>query len=317
MRLQISRIRNRTRIPTLMGQLPKVSKGIIMNDISAGKGDDLQIPEVIPFIDFKRRRKALKIVSAVNTGSTENIGLSGQQHKRRKLIKPKFSGNGSSGNVNIGSQDNTSRMIQNVELPDMTLHIDLEDNNTGFQGCSDCEGNEKVANCVVTPSIVNGDNKEALQDVGPVSSEYNSNTENSLPSMNSEADGIIKCVLDHDGGNGNISAENRSFHHGGNEKLPDNAEVANRSYPTTGENALDILLSSRMDYNCGSEKAFKEVGNIEESKQQLFLQSVGKQCKACIETSNTKKSAELCEQDDKRVEVIAAAAGKDCKVVAE
>ena len=32
----------------LMGQLPKVSKGVIMNDISAGKGDDLQIPEVIP-----------------------------------------------------------------------------------------------------------------------------------------------------------------------------------------------------------------------------------------------------------------------------
>lgn len=295
-----------------------------MNDISAGKGDDLQIPEVIPFIDFKRRRKAQKIVSAANTGSTENIGLSGQQHKRRKLIRPKFSGNGSSGNVNIGSQDNASRMTQNVELPDMTLHIDLEDNNTGFQGCSDCEGNEKVANCVVTPSNANGDSKEALQDVGPVSSEYNSNTENSLPSMNSEADGIIKCVLDHDGGNGNISdnvkAENRSFHHGGNEKLPDNAEVANRSYPTTGENALDIMLSSRMDYNCGSEKAFKEVGNVEESKQQLFLQSVGEQCKASIETvsySNTKESAELCEQDDKRVEVIAAAAGKDCKVVAE
>ena len=73
------------------------------------------------------------------------------------------------------------------------------------------------------------------------------NTENSLPSMNSEADGIIKCVLDHDGGNGNISnnakAENRSFHRGRNEKLPDNAEVANRSYPTTSENALDIMLS--------------------------------------------------------------------------
>uniref|UniRef100_A0A6N2M6K5 Uncharacterized protein n=1 Tax=Salix viminalis TaxID=40686 RepID=A0A6N2M6K5_SALVM len=71
-----------------MGQLPKVSKGIIMNDISAGKGDDLQIPE-----------KSIEIVSAANTGSTENIGLSGQQHKRRKLIRPKFSGNGSSGNV--------------------------------------------------------------------------------------------------------------------------------------------------------------------------------------------------------------------------
>jgi hypothetical protein len=111
-------------------------------------------------------------VSAANTGSTENIGLSGQQHKRRKLIRPKFSGNGSSGNVNIGSQDNASRMTQNVELPDMTLHIDLEENNTGFQGCSDCEGNEKVANCVVTPSNANGDNKEALQGVGPVSSEY-------------------------------------------------------------------------------------------------------------------------------------------------
>ena len=218
----------------------------------------------------------------------QKIGLSGQQHKRIKLIRPKFSGNGSSGNVNIGSQDNASRMTQNDELPDMTLHIDLEDNNTGFQGCSDCEGNEKVANCVVTPSNANGDSKEALQDVGPVSSEYNSNTENSLPSMSSKADGIIKCVLDHDGGNGNISdnvkAENRSFHHGGNEKLLDNTEVANRSYPTTGENALDIMLSSRMDYNCGSEKAFKEVGNVEESKQQLFLQSVGKQCKASIET---------------------------------
>ena len=53
--------------------------------------------------------------------------------------------------------------------------------------------------------------------------------------MNSEADGFVKCVLDHDGGNGyisdNVKAENRSFHHGGNEKLPDNAEVANRSYP--------------------------------------------------------------------------------------
>ena len=62
MRLQISRIRNRTRTPhLLMGQLPKVSKGIIMNNISAGKGDDLQIPEVIPFIDFKRRRKAQKL----------------------------------------------------------------------------------------------------------------------------------------------------------------------------------------------------------------------------------------------------------------
>ena len=94
----------------LMGQLPKVSKGISMNDISAGKGDDLQIPEVIPFIDFKRRRKAQKIVSATNTGSIENSGLSGQQYKRRKLIRPKFSGNGSSGNVNIGSQDNASRM---------------------------------------------------------------------------------------------------------------------------------------------------------------------------------------------------------------
>uniref|UniRef100_A0A6N2L0A3 Uncharacterized protein n=1 Tax=Salix viminalis TaxID=40686 RepID=A0A6N2L0A3_SALVM len=249
-----------------MGQLPKISKGIIMNDISAGKGDDLQIPEVIPFIDFKHRRKAQKF------------------------------GNGSSGNVNIGSQDNASRMTQNVELPDMTLHIDLEDNNTDFQGCSDCEGNEKVANCVVTPSNANGDNKEALQDAV---------NGNSLPSMNSEADGIIKCVLDHDGGNGNISdnakAENRSFHRGGNEKLPDNAEVANRSYPTT-------------------KKAFKEVGNVEESKQQLFLQSVGEQCKASIETvsySNTKESAELFEQDDKRVEAIAAAAGKDCKVVDE
>uniref|UniRef100_A0A6N2MJR5 Uncharacterized protein n=1 Tax=Salix viminalis TaxID=40686 RepID=A0A6N2MJR5_SALVM len=138
--------------------------------------------------------------------------------------------------------------------------------------------------------------------------------------MNSEADGIIKCVLDHDGGNGNISdnakAENRSFHRGGNEKLPDNAEVANRSYPTTSENALDII----MDYNCGSEKAFKEVGNVEESKLHLFLQSVGEQCKASIETvsySNTKESAELFEQDDKRVETIAAAAGKDCKVVDE
>jgi hypothetical protein len=120
----------------------------------------------------KRRRKARKIMSAANTGSTESIGLSDQQHKRRKLIKPKFSGNGSSGNVNIGSQDNASRMTQNVELPDMTLHIDFEENNTGFQGYSDCEGNEKVANCVVTPSNANGDNKEALQDVGPVSSEY-------------------------------------------------------------------------------------------------------------------------------------------------
>ena len=29
------------------------------------------------------------------------------------------------------------------------------------------------------------------------------------------------------------------------------------------------------------------------------------------------ETAELCEQDDKRVEVIAAATGKDCKVVAE
>ena len=175
-------------------------------------------------------------------------------------------------------------MTQNVELPYMTIHIDLEDNNTGFQGCSDCEGNGKVANYVVTPSNANGDSKEALQDVGPVYS----NTGNSLPSMNSEADGIIKRVLDHDGGNGNISdnvkAENKSFHHGVKEKLPDNAEVANRSYPTTGENALDIMLSSRMDYNCGSEKAFKEVGNVEESKQQLFLQSVGEQCKASIET---------------------------------
>ena len=84
------------------------------------------------------------------------------------MIRPKLSGNGSSGNVNIESQDNASRMNQNVELPDMTLHIDLEDNNTGFQGCSDCEGNEKVANCVVTPSNANEDNKEALQDVGPV-----------------------------------------------------------------------------------------------------------------------------------------------------
>uniref|UniRef100_A0A6N2L6F1 USP domain-containing protein n=1 Tax=Salix viminalis TaxID=40686 RepID=A0A6N2L6F1_SALVM len=218
--------------------------------------------EVTNFKD-KKQNKIPLINGSIAEGSTENIGLSGQQHKRRKLIRPKFSGNGSSGNVNIGSQDNASRMTQNVELPDMTLHIDLEENNTGFQGCSDCEGNEKVANCVVTPSKANGDSKEALQDVG----------------------------------NGNISdnvkAENRSFHHGGNEKLPDNAEVANRSYPTTGENALDIMLSSRMDYNCGSEKAFKEVGNNEE------------------------KSAELCEQDDKRVEVIAAAAGKDCKVVAE
>uniref|UniRef100_A0A6N2K604 Uncharacterized protein n=1 Tax=Salix viminalis TaxID=40686 RepID=A0A6N2K604_SALVM len=133
-----------------MGQLPKVSKGIIMNDILAGKGDDIQIPEVIPFIDFKRR----------------------QQHKRIKLIRPKFSGNGLSGSVNIGSQDNASRMTQNVEFLDMTLHIDREDNNTGFQGCSDCEGNKKVANCVVTPSNANGDSKEALQDVGPVSSEY-------------------------------------------------------------------------------------------------------------------------------------------------
>ena len=75
-----------------------------MNDISAGKGDDLQIPEVIPFIDFKHRRKAQKIVSVANTGSTENIGLSGQQHKRRKLIMPKFNGNGASDKVNIGSQ---------------------------------------------------------------------------------------------------------------------------------------------------------------------------------------------------------------------
>uniref|UniRef100_A0A6N2M955 Uncharacterized protein n=1 Tax=Salix viminalis TaxID=40686 RepID=A0A6N2M955_SALVM len=66
------------------------------------------------------------------------------------------------------------------------------------------------------------------------------------------------------------------------------------------------MLSSRMDYNCGSENAFKEVGNDEESKQQLFLQSVGEQCKASIETVN-----------DKHVEVIAAAAGKDCKVVVE
>ncbi|KAF9668200.1 hypothetical protein SADUNF_Sadunf15G0104500 [Salix dunnii] len=308
----------------LMVQLPEVSKGIIMNDISAGKGDDLQIPEVIPFIDFKRRRKAQKIVSDANTGSTENTGLSGQQHKRRKLIRPKFSGNGSSGNVNIGSQGNASRMTRNVELPDMTFHIDLEDNNTGFQGCSDCEGNEKVANFVATSSNANGDSKEALQDVGPVSSEYNSNKENSLPSMNSEADGIVKCGLDHDGGNGNISdnvkSENRSFHDGGNEKLPKNAEVANRSCPTTGESALEIIVSSRMDYNCGSEKGFKEVGNGEESKQQLFLPSVGEQCKASIETvsySNTKESPELCEQDDKRVEVKAAAAGKDCKVVVE
>ena len=135
-----------------MGQLSKVSKGISMNDISAGKGDVFQIPEVIPFIDFKHRRKAQKIVSAVNTGSTENIGLSGQQHKRRKLVGPKFKGNGASGNVNIGSQDNARRMTQNVELLDMALHIDLEDNNIGFQGCSDCEGNKKVASSVVTPS---------------------------------------------------------------------------------------------------------------------------------------------------------------------
>ena len=42
----------------LMGQLSKVSKGISMNDISIGKEDVLQIPEVIPFIDFKHRRKA-------------------------------------------------------------------------------------------------------------------------------------------------------------------------------------------------------------------------------------------------------------------
>uniref|UniRef100_A0A6N2M6X6 Uncharacterized protein n=1 Tax=Salix viminalis TaxID=40686 RepID=A0A6N2M6X6_SALVM len=74
-------------------------------------------------------------------------------------------------------------MTQNVELPDMTLHIDLEENNTSFQGCSICEGNKKVANCVVTPSKANGDSKEALQDVGPVS-------KSSLPSMNSEADGM-------------------------------------------------------------------------------------------------------------------------------
>ena len=75
-----------------------------------------------------------------------------------------------------------------------------------------------------------------------------------------------------------------------------------------------------MDYNCGSEKAFKEVRNVEESKQQSFLQSVGEHCKASIGTvsySNTRESAKLCEQDDKRVEVIAVAAGKDCKVVAE
>ena len=61
--------------------------------------------------------------------------------------------------LNIGSQDNARRMTRNVELTDMALQIDLEDNNTGFQGCSDCEGNEKVANCVVTPSNVNGDSE--------------------------------------------------------------------------------------------------------------------------------------------------------------
>jgi hypothetical protein len=142
--------------------------------------------------------------------------------------------------------------------------------------------------------------------------------------MNSEIDGIVKCGLDHDGGNGNLSdndkAENRSCHDGGNEKLPKNAEVENRSCPTTGERAIDITVSSGMDYNCGSEKAFKEGGNVEESKQKLSLQSVGEQCKASIETvsySNMKESPELCEEYDKHGEVIAAAAGKDCIVVVE
>lgn len=308
----------------LTDHLPKVSKEIIMDDISAGKGDGLQIPEVIPFVDFQRRRKVQKIESNAITGSTENTGLSGLQHKRRKLIRPKFSGNGSSGNVIVGSQDNANRMTQNVELPDMTFHVGHEDKNIGFQGCSDREGNEKVANCVVTPSNANGDSKEALQHVGPVSGEYKSKTENSLTLMNSEIDGIVKCGLDHDGGNGNLSdtdkAENRSCHNGGSEKLPKNAEVENRSFPTTGERAIDITVSSGMNYNCRSEKAFKEGGNVEESKQKLFLQSVGEQCKASIETvsySNMKESPELCEEYDKHGEVIAAAAGKDYKVVVE
>ncbi|KAJ6876061.1 hypothetical protein NC652_035430 [Populus alba x Populus x berolinensis] len=211
----------------------------------------------------QRRRKVQKIESDAITGSTENTGLSGLQHKRRKLIRPKFSGNGSSGNVIVGSQDNASRTTQNVELPDMTFHVGHEDKNIGFQGCSDREGNEKVANCVVTPSNANGDSKEALQHVGPVSGEYKSN--------------------------GNLSdndkAENRSCHNGGSEKLPKNAEVENRSFPTTGERAIEITVSSGMDYNCGSEKAFKEGGNVEEeSKQKLFFAILlGNSCKASIE----------------------------------
>ncbi|CAK7337005.1 unnamed protein product [Dovyalis caffra] len=353
---EVTNFKNKKQMTTnsklLMDHLPKVSKEIMMNDISAVKEDGLQISEVIPFVDFQRRRNLQKIQSDSNTGdfngSTETTGFSGQQQKRRKLIRPKFSENGSSGNVIIGSHDNGSRMTQNVELPEVTVLIGLEDKNIGFQGCSNYEGKEKVESRVVSSSDANadGDSKEALQHVVLVSHEYKSDVENSLSLTNSEFDrlprhygnsnhyllqdsfskscdvksenGIAKHGLDHNTCNGDLSdtvgAKNRSCH-GGNEKLSKN--VDNASCPAIGEVAIERMASRGMHYNRGSEKAAEEVGNGEENKQQPFLQSVGKPCKASSETvscSNMKESEEICEEYDKRGEVMVAAAGKGLKV---
>ena len=58
----------------------------------------------------------------------------------------------------------------------------------------------------------------------------------------------------------------------------------------------------------------KKLGMLKKVSSNYFCNPLGNSAKHLLKPS---ESAELCEQDDKRVEVIAAAAGKDCKVVAE
>lgn len=87
----------------------KMSKEIRRNAVSASGENVVQVAEKIPFVDFKRRSEVRKAQDDASSGgcnkSVESNGSSGGQHKRRKLIRPNFSMNESSGDVMVGSQD--------------------------------------------------------------------------------------------------------------------------------------------------------------------------------------------------------------------
>ncbi|KAF2302768.1 hypothetical protein GH714_006885 [Hevea brasiliensis] len=268
-------------------------------------GEEVQIEEQIPFVDFKRRSEVRKAEDDANPGSSiltvETHGFSDGQQKRRKLIRPNFSMNESSGNVMVGSQDKKGNISQVFELPhfgignnvvnEQNVHFSCEEKNVEV----DKDSNYERGECESCKDEEHSTSKN-FEDDG--SSPNHDNTVYSNFQEKSVG-GIAYVALDCDGDS------KKSFQ---------NVELENKALPAADSG----MMSSTTDNAYESEKLTEELGDSKGSKRHLSVESVTVEGKAFVETVsclNMQEPSEgIGEGNGVNGELLHATAGKDCKM---